>query len=206
MANKEEGMIGKRSIGGVAALIALIVAAGVAVACGGGGDEEASTAPAAPAPAQLVSTKLFVDVDVVRGPENVPTEDRPRKSCVQASRIPLGGQVVWRVRVMDPKTGLLMDDKALATVVAVLPDGQSFPLKYGPHPANPPGEYFWTSSFKVPLTYPTGVLDYKVLATDKEGRTGEFKQIMSVPSAVLTIVATDPWVMTSVDNDTFALR
>ena len=63
-----------------------------------------------------------------------------------------------------------------------------------------------TSSFKVPATYPTGGPDYKVVATDKEGRTGEFKQIMSVPSAVLTIVATDPWVTSSVDNDTFALR
>ena len=134
-------MIGKRSIGGMAALIAMIVAAGAAIACGGGGGEEATTEPAAPAPAQLVSTKLFVDVDTVRGPENVLAEDKVRKSCVQASRIPLGGQVVWRVRVMEPKTGLLMDDKALATVVAVLPDGQSFPLKYGAHPSNPPGEY-----------------------------------------------------------------
>lgn len=196
-----------RNMLGRVGVLAVLATGALAVACGGGGSNEASKQPADAQPqAQLVSTKLFVDVDVVRGPENMTAEEKVRKSCVQASRIPLGGQVVWRVRVIDPATGSLMDDKALATVTAVLPDGQSFPMKYGAHPKDPPGESFWTSSFKVPLTYPTGLLDFKVVATDKEGRTGEFKQIMSVPSAVLTIVETDPWVTTSADTDTFALR
>jgi hypothetical protein len=192
----------------VFAALAVIVAGGLAVACGGGSDEEATKEDSQqPAQAQVVTSKLIVDVDVVRGPEGLVTaEEKARKSCVQASRIPLGGQVVWRVRVVDPKTGAFMDDKALASVTAVLPDGQTFAMKYGAHPKDPPGESFWTTSFKVPASYPTGLLDYKVLATDKEGRSGEFRQIMSVPSAVLTIVDSDPWVTTSADTDLFATR
>lgn len=186
----------------------VLLGSALAIACGGGATEAKSNDSASQAPAQpqLVANKLFVDVDVVRGPENMTAEEKARKSCVQASRIPLGGQVVWRVRISDPATGALLDDKALATVVATLPDGQTFTMKYGPHPKDPPGEAFWTTSFKVPVDYPTGQLDYKVVATDKEGRKGEFRQIMSVPSAVLTIVDSEPLVTNGVAGDTFARR
>lgn len=178
--------------------LALLAIGALAIACGGGGDDDSSASnQPSTQPAPQVTTKLFLDVDVVRGPEGMTAEEKTRKSCTQSNLIPLGGQVVWRVRVYDPKTGNMLDDKALASVVASLPDGQSFPMKYGAHPKDPPGESFWTSSFKVPATYAVGVLDYKVVATDKEGRTGEFKQIMSVPAAVLTIVATEP--MVSID-------
>jgi hypothetical protein len=206
---RKENKMGRRvSSVSLFAALAVLVTGALAVACGSGSDNsEAAKEPETNNPqAQLVATKLFVDVDVVRGPEGMTTEEKARKSCVQASRIPLGGQVVWRVRVADPKTGELMDAEALASVTAVLPDGQSFAMKYGAHPKDPPGEAFWTASFKVPPAYPTGVLDYKVIAVDKEGRTGEFRQIMSVPSAVLTIVESDPWVSVPDPDNTFALR
>lgn len=191
-----------------AGILAVLIGGALAIACGSGGEATTdNTAASQPqTQAQAVANKLFIDVDVVRGPENMTAEEKARKSCVQASRIPVGGQVVWRVRVIDPKTGEMMDNNALASVVATLPDGQTFTMKYGAHPKDPPGEAFWTSSFKVPLDYPTGQLDYKVIATDKEGRTGEYRQIMSVPSAVLTIVDSDPWVANGVPSDTFALR
>ena len=189
----------KFNAGAAIGLLAVVLGA-LAIACGGG-DEKA----AAPAPTEAPAAKvpLFVDVDTVRGPEAVPQEERARKSCVQASRIPRGGQVVWRVRVYDPKTGQQMDDKALTSVVVTLGDGQTFPMKYGPHPSNPPGEYFWASSWKIPATYPTGTMDYKVTATDSEGRTGEFIPIKSVIAAVLTIVEFDPLAVNESGGDLY---
>ncbi len=186
-------------------LLALVGVGAIAMACGGGGGEEAKTdnQPAQQAAAQ-VTTKLFLDVDMVRGPENMSAEEKTRKSCVQANTYPLGGQVVWRVRVVDPKTGDAMDANALESVTVTLADGQAFTAKYGPHPKDPPNESFWTTSWKVPATYPTGTVDFKIVAKDKEGRTGEWKQISAVKAAVLTIVASDPLASADFPDDALA--
>lgn len=194
-----------RVIQRVAAGLLVVVAGGaLVIACGGGNDKEDSQPAATQAPA--AAANLILQVDTVRGPTNIPAgDDRTRKSCVQASKIPVGGQVVWRVRVIDPRTGQGMDDKTLDTVTVVLPDGQNFVMKYGGHPSSAPVDFFWAVSWNVPAAYPTGTVDYKVVAKDKEGRAGDWTQF-KVAAATLTIVATDPWVMSEVDNDTFALR
>jgi hypothetical protein len=57
-------------------------------------------------------------------------------------------------------------------------------------------ESFWATSWNVPASYPTGAVDYTVVAKDKEGRTGEWHQL-KVASAMLQIVASDPLAMTS---------
>jgi hypothetical protein len=198
----------KWSRGAVFAVFAVALTGALVVACGGGtsaSNDNASTSQqtAAPAAAQ-VSPNLFLTVDTVRGSTGLSDDEKPRKSCVQASRIPIGGQVVWRIKVLDPRTGKEMSDQNLTSVVVKLSDGQTFAAKYGGHPSSAPVDYFWATSWKVPADYPTGSVDYTVVATDKEGRTGEWHQL-KVASAMLQIVATDPLALTNSIGDPMAV-
>jgi hypothetical protein len=185
------------------ALIALIGLAAGAVACGGSSKKDEASAQPAATQAPAASGKLFIDLDTVRGSTGIPTEQRTAKSCVQANKIPLGGQVVWRIKVVDPRTGAEMDDKTLTSVTVSLSDGQTLTAKYGGHPAAAPVESFWAVSWNVPANYPTGAVDYKVVAKDKEGRSGEWNQI-KVASAQLQIVATDPLALINSNGDLLA--
>jgi hypothetical protein len=201
-------MKGKWAIwSGLAVVVALAVGA-AAVACGGGSDNKspATTQPAG-TQAPAATTKLILDLDTVRGSANLPADAaiKAARSCVQASKFPLGGQVVWRIKVVDPRTGSEMDDKALATVVVKLADGQTFKASYGVHGSSAPFESFWAVTWTIPVTYPTGAVDYTVTATDKEGRTGVWNQF-KVASAMLTVVPTEPLVRNDVAMDTFATR
>ena len=168
-----------------------------AAACGG--DDSTNKEATQPVPTQPVntgagsqtaakSTFLFLDADTVRGSKNIATADKATQSCVQLSRFQKNEEIVFRVRVYDPSTGKAMDDQSLAKVEVKLKDGTTLdPAKYGPHPKDPPNEYFWTTSWVIPEGYATGTLDYTITATDKEGRSGTFKQL---PLAPLTVTET----------------
>jgi len=117
-----------------------------------------------------------------------------------------GEEVVFRVRLTDPATGellpeslsKLMADKpssdALATmsqgykVDVQLSDGQTIPLKFGGHPGSNPVDYFWAGSWSIPANYPTGAMNYKVVATTPDGRSGTYEPY-NVGSSKLTVVS-----------------
>ncbi len=146
------------------------------------------TTPAATsAPAKAAF--LFVDADTVRGSKNIPTADAPTQSCVQLSRFAKNEQIVFRVRVYDPTTGKPMDDKQLKSVEVTLKDGTKLdPMKYGPHPKDPPNESFWTVGWVIPTTYAVGTLDYTITATSLDGVVGTFKQLGLGPLTITDTV------------------
>jgi len=156
--------------------ISVLVISGIAAACAG---TESTPSPAA------ASTALFIHADTVLGPKNLTDEEKPDKSCVFNSRFAHNEQVVWRVRVVDPATGAPMDDQALASLQLKLPD-ETLDLHYGGHPGSAPVDFFWTISWTVPEGYPTGTVDYTLVATAADGRTGEFSQF-KVGAAMLTV-------------------
>lgn len=177
------------------ALASLTAAAMLVVSCGGAtGDSKANapTASAAPTvaaatavPVQLPKTLILVG-DTVRGTKNLTDEEKPFLGCVQANRFPPDSQIVWRYKVVDPLTTKALGDKDLKSFKITLPDGTSQDFKYGEHPKGS-NIWFWTSSYVIPKTYPTGAFTYKVLATDGEGRTGTFEQF-NVASAMLQVI------------------
>jgi plastocyanin len=118
--------------------------------------------------------------------------------CLNISIGHRGELVVFRDRVVDPKTGTDMTDKELKSVQAVLPDGQKFDMVYGGHPGGgTPTDYFWSAPWEIPLTYPTGSLGYTINAVANDGRTGKY-QPFAVASSTLTIANYDanfvrPW-------------
>ncbi|MCC6382180.1 MAG: hypothetical protein IT304_06700 [Dehalococcoidia bacterium] len=191
-----------RSVAAGALAIASVSA--LFAACGddddNGGETQADTTPTQPqattsatvaaataAPAK--STFLAVDVDTVRGSKNIADAEKATQSCVQANQFAKNEQIVFRIRVYDPATGKLLDDKAVDKIVVAFKNGQTLdPAKYGAHPKTEPNEYFWTQSFVIPETFPTGTIDFTVTATDKEGRTGAFTPIHFAATALLQVL------------------
>jgi hypothetical protein len=131
---------------------------------------------------------LGVNADTVIGSTGV---KNPADICVVSSRFPQGESVVWRIKVYDPTTGQPLDDKALKSVAVTLNDGQTFSATYGGHPGQPgvqPTDYFWSTAWAIPTSYPTGSVPYQVTATSNDGRTGSFTEFNVAPS-LLTVVA-----------------
>jgi plastocyanin len=112
--------------------------------------------------------------------------------CLDISAAHRGELIVFRNRIVDPKTGKDMVVADLKSVTTILPDGQKFTETFGGHPGGgTPTDYFWSYAWEVPLTYPMGTLGYQVVATANDGRTGTFSPFV-VSSSQLSIVAYDP--------------
>lgn len=176
---------------------ALILVGTILASCGGSAAAPAaSAAPAAAATAAPAPTAaavavpmpktLFIIGDTVRGTTGLTDDEKTFLGCVQQNRFAPDQQIVWRYRAMDPVTAKALGDKQLTSFTVTLPDGKALPLKYGEHPKTS-GIWFWTASFVVPKDYPTGAFNYKAVATDQEGRTGQFDQF-NVASAMLQII------------------
>ena len=154
-------------------------AAAVLAACS---SPSPTPAPAKEAAKATVTDKLFVSVDVIQGSKNLTGDAAKLRSCTYSSRYPRNAEMVFRTRVMDPKTGEPMDDKALKGVEIQMANGRNLDAKWGPHPKEPPNEFFWTGSWVIPKDHATGTLKYQVVATAADGRTGKFEPFPVAPS------------------------
>jgi hypothetical protein len=181
--------------GGLRVGAALVSTAIVLGACGGAAEPEPTkpvqTATAAPTVAPTVAAApapktLILVGDTVRGTAGLTDEEKTFLTCTQQSRFPQGSSIVWRYRVLEPATAKAMSDKQLKSFTLTLPDGKEKAFTYGEHP-KASNIWFWTASFELPKDYPTGAFNYKVLATDLEGRTGTFDQF-PVAAGLLQVV------------------
>lgn len=162
-------------------LALLTVAMLVLSACAESAEDTEETATTAVA----VQEPLVIQADTVSGPLNVPAEEGGAV-CVQQSRFARNSEIVWRARVIDPVTGEELGDDTLSSVVVNLGDGQTLEMRYGPHPRDNPTDSFWATSFDIPADYPTGTLDYEIVATGPDGETASFRPF-DVTSSLLTV-------------------
>lgn len=178
----------KRFASRASGAIAVLIVAAFLAGCGG--------KPAAAPPAQgnnsnqqtaSAFNKVLVAYDVVRGSKNVAKSDAAAKTCVQSSRYLHNEEIVWRIKVTDPKTGELLDDKSLSNVAVKLGDGQVLKARFGPHPAKNPTDAFWAVSFEIPADYPTGTLKFDIDAVTNDGRAGQLVSFNVAP-ALLTVM------------------
>ena len=141
---------------------------------------------AAPASAQQAG-KLFFEGDLVKGPQ--PNQAGP--FCVLQSQFKRKEQVAWRVRVLDAD-GKPVDDKGLKSLVIELTNGKTVELKHKGHPPRvTPTDFFWSGSWVIGEDQPTGTFNYKVIATDMQGKTQTWEPF-KVATSWLTVVAGDP--------------
>lgn len=157
--------------------IGVLLSGAILTACGGDDEEATPTQGSAAA-----ASNLIISGDIVLGSKNIPADQKPARSCVSSSRFPRNSQMVWRVRIFDPVTGDRMDDTQITSAEARLSNGTVVALKYGAHPKEPPNEFFWTGNWVVPKDHPTGSLDYTVVVTATDGRTGEFQPFITASS------------------------
>jgi hypothetical protein len=140
----------------------------------------------ATANAQTVKPRYFFEADTVRG---VPDTGPTGAPCVLNSQFKHKEEIVWRVRVLDAKSGKPVDDKGLKSLTVELADGQKIAMHYGDHPnRGPKTDHFWSIGWTIPESYPTGSFGYKVVATDKQGHSTEWTPFKVAPSQ-LTVVA-----------------
>jgi len=134
---------------------------------------------------------LILVSDTVLGIEGIPEAEIRQKVCILSSRFNPGQQIVWRVRVYDPRTGQVMDETTLDVVQVILPGEQILKAHYGPHPRPPQDatDFFWSTSWVIPQEYPQGSLSYTIRAESKDGRTGEFAQFNVAPSLLIILPA-----------------
>jgi hypothetical protein len=145
-------------------------------------------APPAPTPEPLPpgASKLFLTVDMVQSTKNLPADQAVAKGCVMTNRFPRNGEIVWRAKIYDGKSGDSMDDKGVNKASVTLANGVAVDMKYGGHPGKQPVDYYWTGSWPVPTDQPTGTLNFSIAATAPDGRTGSFKPL-AVAASLLTI-------------------
>jgi hypothetical protein len=133
--------------------------------------------------AQAAGVAMVIQSDTVRGV----LQGMTAPGCVLNNQFKHKEEIVFRIRVIDTKTGKPMDKDQLKSLVVELPDGQKFPAHYGKHPPQDPVAYFWTFGWTIPANYPTGSFGYKVTATDKHGHTATFAPFESKESQLTVI-------------------
>jgi hypothetical protein len=125
--------------------------------------------------------RLFINADMVRGPGG------SGPICVLNSQFMRKERVAWRIRVLNA-TGRRLDDKHLKSVVVELSDGQKFKAHFGGHPPNAPTDHLWSAGWTIPADYPTGSLNYKVIATALDGTTQSWEPF-NTKLSYLTVIA-----------------
>ena len=156
--------------------ILALVTAGAAIGLGQGmAAVQSQAAPAGP------QNKLIVYGDMAMfQPPGHP------ENCLLRNRFKRGEPVGFRMFVADPQTGNREESAQLVVHLNFAGSTLDIPMRYRATPQQPERQ-FWVAKWMVPADAPTGIVRYTVTATDKYGRTGEFKPF-EVQASQLTIV------------------
>jgi hypothetical protein len=111
----------------------------------------------------------------------------PTVACIQSGVFKRGMKMVVRFEVLDTKTGKRVTDRDGANIKMILPHGEEVIARWtirGSAAALPDSAWMWDTSWDIPPDYPVGSLDYRIVVTTKDGRTGTFTPpIQKTPTA-----------------------
>ncbi len=112
-------------------------------------------------------------------------------NCILKSRYTQGEPVGFRMTAVDGITGEIVTDAELVVHLTYAGRREDIPMLYrGVPQGDPPMPIHpdqWTAKWVVPPDTPTGIVQYRVTATDSSGRTAEWMPF-DVPLSQLTIV------------------
>ena len=159
-----------------AAALILVVIALTALESGSIAAFQSAPAPPAPGKGKLI---VYGDMAMFLPPGNP-------ENCLLRNRFKRGDPVGFRMFVADPSTGKREESAQLVVHLNVSGKTVDIPMRYRATATQPERE-FWVAKWMVPQDTPTGIIRYTVTATDKYGRSGEFKPF-EVQASQLTIV------------------
>lgn len=152
----------------------------VAILAGASSDSSA-TPQSAPVPPPAGQGRLIVYGDIALfQPPGHP------ENCILRNRFKRGEPVGFRMFVADPSTGKREESAQLVVHLNVGGRTVDIPMRYRATEKQPERE-FWVAKWVVPPDTPVGIVRFNVTATDKYGRSGEFKPF-EVQASQLTIV------------------
>src|SRR5215216_4427049 len=108
------------------------------------------------------------------------------ENCILRNRFKRGDPVGFRIFVADPATGNREESAVPVVHLSVAGRTIEVPMRYRAT-AQQPERQFWVAKWVVPQDTAVGIIRYTVTATDKYGRTGEFKPF-EVQASQVTIV------------------
>jgi hypothetical protein len=101
----------------------------------------------------------------------------PTVPCVQSGVFKRGMRLVFRYEILDTSTGKRVTDKDGAITKVRLQHGEELTARWairGSVAALPDSAWMWDIAWDIPPDYPVGSLDYTIVVTTKDGRTGTF--------------------------------
>ena len=107
-------------------------------------------------------------------------------NCILRNRFKRGEPAGFRMFVADPSTGNREESAQLVVHVTFAGKTVDIPMRYRATEKQHERQ-FWVAKWVVPADAPMGIVRYTVTATDKYGRSGEFKPF-EVQASQLTIV------------------
>lgn len=138
---------------------------------------QAAPSQAGTRPGRLV---VFGDVALFLGKPGAPG------NCALQSRFKRGDPVGFRMTAIDSETGKMEPSAQIVVHITYGGVSQELPMRYRGTVKQPERE-FWVAKWIVPTSAPAGIVRYTVTASDKYGRTGEFKPF-AVEDSQVTIV------------------
>ena len=108
------------------------------------------------------------------------------ENCLLRNRFKRGEPVGFRMFVADPQTGNREESAQLVVHLTVASRTIDIPMRYRATPQQPERQ-FWVAKWVVPADTPIGIIRYTVTASDKYGRSGEYKPF-EVQASQLTII------------------
>jgi hypothetical protein len=159
-------------------LAVFAIGIGVLIASESGSSATSQLAPPPP-PAGQGRLIVYGDIALFQPPGHP-------ENCILRNRFKRGEPVGFRMFVADPSTGKREESAQLVVHVNVAGKTLDIPMRYRATAAQPERE-FWVAKWVVPQDTPVGIVRFSVTATDKYGRSGDFKPFEEQASQ-LTIV------------------
>jgi hypothetical protein len=161
---------------GLHAALALLVMMVAATETGSTAPLQSPPAPPPPGQGRLI---VYGDIALFQPPGHP-------ENCILRNRFKRGEPVGFRMFVADPATGKREESAQLVVHLNVAGKVVDIPMRYRATEKQPERE-FWVAKWVVPQGTATGIVRFSVTATDKYGRSGEFKPF-EVQASQITIV------------------
>lgn len=115
--------------------------------------------------------------------------------CALSNTFVRGTKMVWRAEIIDLSTGIRVMPTDGLVVKIVLPHGEERTMRFSQRGGGrvPDAPWMWAGAWEIPLDYPVGTLDFSLVVTTPDERTGIFRLPYSgVQVEIIDLVSTEP--------------